>query len=563
MPTLPLSLVLVALQGAAPVSVAAPDRPLVDMEQTEDYSEAVANAMLEFSDKLRRRDFGGAAAWLTEDFRGGGFAGLTVQDATDLPLGARRTRFDPASAPTLERDAFLASIAGWIGPWRRVEYVLWKVKEAEFQAETPLWGSIRFFVTYLGTGDDGGPRSITVWGRARAERVEGAWKLSLFALESLQVLERPAYLFTDVSVSAGVAHTGIRFGQPGNASFAWNGAAAGDVDGDGAFDLFVPSRPRNFLYLARGERGFADEAAKRGLAEPAGGTGAAFFDFDDDGDQDLAVADVGWTEKDGSLGGNRLRLWVNAGGERAGTFEERGEELGFDARCNGYSLTVFDADLDGDLDVFVANYGRIEAERNDSWIDARNGMPDALFRNEGGRGFRDVAAEVGLRDVRWGYASASADADRDGDQDLYVANDYATNSLWENRLAEDGELRFVDVAASEGVQDLGNGMGCAFADLDSDGRLDLYVANMSSTAGNRILKRLATKEGRWKELAKMAGGNTIFLARDAAFEGLPSDRGGVGASWAWSPAAFDLDLDGRLDLYCCNGFVTGDTAADT
>ena len=112
-------------------------------------------------------------------------------------------------------------------------------------------------------------------------------------------------------------------------------------------------------------------------------------------------------------------------------------------------------------------------------------------------------------------------------------------------------------------------MGAAWGDLDTDGELDLYVSNMSSTAGNRILKRLVQKDDTWKNLHKLAAGNTIFLRDSGADEGTPGfglcpkERGGIGGSWAWSPALADLDLDGRLDVYCCSGFVTGDTPADT
>ena len=93
--------------------------------------------------------------------------------------------------------------------------------------------------------------------------------------------------------------------------------------------------------------------------------------------------------------------------------------------------------------------------------------------------------------------------------------------------------------------------------------LDLYVSNMSSTAGKRILERMKQKDDSWKDLSKMAAGNSIFLNKGTAFERVPSAQGGIGASWAWAPALIDIDLDGRLDIYCASGYVTGDTAADT
>jgi hypothetical protein len=185
-----------------------------------------------------------------------------------------------------------------------------------------------------------------------------------------------------------------------------------------------------------------------------------------------------------------------------------------------------------------------------------------LLHNLGGTGFKEVAQEVGLVDQRWSYACADADYDLDGDQDLYVANDYGWNSLWRNNAG-----KFLDVAVELGVDDLGNGMGVSWGDLDGDGELDLYVANMSSTAGNRIIARLGGDEKHRGELLKMAAGNSVFLARTNAskrsFERLPPARGGVDANWAWSAALADFDLDGRLDVFCTNGFITGETPADT
>ncbi len=555
------------------VTVAVPDTPLVHMELVEDLSEEVANEMLGFADKLRRRDFTAAADWLAPDFVGHALVGLSPDSTDSLPLDATRTAYLRDSAPIVGRADFLAGLKSVIGPWERVEYAQWKVKGAEFQIGKPRWGRIKYRITFLGSSEDGGPRSLVAWGYGRQVFLNGAWKLQAFELTSLTEEQRAAPLFTDVSATAGVAHAGIRFGQAGNNSFAWNGAAAGDVNGDGLVDLFLPSHPANFLYVARAEGGFSNEADSRGVDKPAGGTGPVFFDWDNDGDQDLALADVGWTDRDGSVKGNPLRLYVNDG---SGQFTERGAEFGFNALCYGYSLTALDHTLDGALDLFVSNYGRVAGEPNNSWTDASNGMSNMLFQNTAGTGFTDVTVDAGLTDTRWTYAAAAADQDLDGDQDIYVANDYARNIFWQNQ----GDGSFRDAANDEGISDLGNGMGTAWGDLDNDGQLDLYVANMSSTAGNRILGRLEKQDdGETQDLLKMAGGNSIFLGNTSLspepesgddvvgvgrnFERVPKTQGGVGASWAWSPAVADLNLDGCLDLFCANGFVTGDTAADT
>lgn len=543
---------LSAVELGAP-DTSAPDKVLASMDLVEDYSEEVADRLIGFGDKLRRRDFGACEDWLSEDFIGHSIAGLPVGSAQPMPLETHGRVYDVSGATSVDRGGFLAAIQSHLGPWQRVDSAIWKVKAADFQAGARTWGRVRLRLTALGVDARGGPASMVLWGHARAVKRGGEWTLNAFSLDSLTTTERAQAMFTDVSVPAGVAHAGIRFGQPGNTSFAWNGAASGDVDGDGYFDLFVPSAPDHKLYVANRKDGYREEANERGLAG-GGGTGAVFFDFDHDGDQDLAVGDVGWKEADGTERGNRLRFYVNDG---KGHFTESGKALGFNALCHAYTLTVLDVDADGYLDVFVCNYGRVDAAPNNSWVQATNGTPNALYRNEGGKGFREVAQEYGLIDTGWTFAATAADYDSDGDTDLYVANDYGRNSLWRN----DGGT-FKDVAAEEGVTDLGNGMGALFGDLNGDGLLDLYVANMSSTAGNRILRRLSEESGT-ADLVKMAAGNSIFLRGENGFHRLESSKGGIGASWAWSPAILDINLDGRLDLYCASGFVTGDTLEDT
>ena len=192
---------------------------------------------------------------------------------------------------------------------------------------------------------------------------------------------------------------------------------------------------------------------------------------------------------------------------------------------------------------------------------AGDGAGNLLMMKEGGGGCVERAGAGGVSGSCWSYASAAADYDGDGDIDLYVANDYGSNQLYRN----EGDGRFVDVALEMGVLVQGNGMGVAWCDLNNDGVLDLYVANMSSTAGNRILDRL--KEDVDPEihaqLKKSAAGNTIFVREGEIFRALAREAGGVGASWAWSPVLCDFDLDGRTDVFVSNSYVTGDLPHDT
>ncbi len=231
--------------------------------------------------------------------------------------------------------------------------------------------------------------------------------------------------------------------------------AFADIDGDGDLDLFVgfDGRP-NRLY--RNDAGaFTDVAAAAGVADARATRAAAFGDFDADGDPDLLL---GFTP---SPSGSVLRLYRND----SGAFSDMTAAAGLTLAAGAVRQPVWvDADGDGDLDLFVAFRDRA----------------NALFRNDGGA-FRDEAAALGLADPRRSVGAVWFDADEDGDLDLAVANmDGDANGLFRN----DG-ARFVDMAEASGVAWGGRAPGnagrgtvrvCA-ADLDTDGRFDIVAAN--------------------------------------------------------------------------------------
>ncbi len=248
-----------------------------------------------------------------------------------------------------------------------------------------------------------------------------------------------------------------------------------DIDGDGDLDLFVGfDGTPNRLYRNDGGT-FTDIAAAAGVADARATRAAAFADVDADGDPDLLA---GFTP---GPGGSVLRLYRND----RGTFSDGTAAAGLTVATGAVRQPVFvDGDGDGDLDLFVAFRDR----------------PNAFFRNDRGV-FTDIAPALGLADPRKSVGAVWFDADEDGDLDVAVANmDGDANGLFRN----DG-ARFVDVAEAAGVQwggrrprDPGNGTVrvCA-ADLDSDGRLDLVAANygplgfFSNRGGGRFEDRAA------------------------------------------------------------------------
>ncbi len=131
----------------------------------------------------------------------------------------------------------------------------------------------------------------------------------------------------------------------------------------------------------------------------------------------------------------------------------------------GSGAALFDFDLDGDLDLYIANGSLLEP------IASPPPVP-ALYANKGDGTFKDVTAESGLAEHYWGFGVAAGDYDNDGDPDLYITA-YGPNRLYRN----DGGGRFTEVASAAGVDSKSFGTSAAFLDYDADGAIDLYVAN--------------------------------------------------------------------------------------
>jgi hypothetical protein len=518
-----------------------------------------------FGNKVRIRDFDGVRSAFVPSFEGERLfpAESEVGSTTELPLGVQRT---VASEPTevLRRDDFMAALEGSLSPWARVSQSSWRLVDATFEDpgrnQTVESGLADIRIHVVGQPEEGGTLVLDALATAAVQNLEGEWRMSRFQVTERKLLLHADPMFSEVSRAVGIAFDGLRFGEPGNDRDGWNGLAAADVDGDDLIDVFVPGSRQSFLYVADGNGSFVDEAKGRGLDGADGGTGAVFFDYDRDGDQDLAVAFVGWRKLDDSPAGRSISMFQNDG---KGHFTEVTRELGLSRhRIPAYSLTAFDADGDGWTDLFACGYGRMEAAKNDSWIEASNGSRDLLLRNLDGAKFQDVTLASGLEDRRWSYASAAADYDEDGDLDLFVGNNFGTSRLWRNR----GDGTFEDVAEELGVNVRGNVMGALWTDVDGDGRLDLYLSSPTSTSGQRLLGDVEAELGEdaSQGMMQMANGNKLFLGRKGEVAGFEqADMGGIRAGWSWSAASPDIDLDGNRDIVCVNGFVTGDITGDT
>ncbi len=267
------------------------------------------------------------------------------------------------------------------------------------------------------------------------------------------------------------------------------------------------------------------------------GAGPLFFDYNNDGWIDIYFVNGSWNKAVNDNRGRRLRgklfnsLYRNNGN---GTFTDVTAEAGVGDPSSGYSSSAADYDGDGDLDLYVQNYG-----------------PNVMFRNNGDGTFTDVSKESGLDDARWSLSSPWFDYDRDGDLDVFVANyleyddgtfrayyaaagypgplSYSaqTDALYRNN----GDGTFTDVSKEAGITKTnGRAMSSTAADLNNDGWLDIYVANDGTE--NFYYENL--KNGTFEEKG-------MFL-------GLAFGEHGQGVS-SMGPFVGDINRDGLLDVY--------------
>lgn len=360
--------------------------------------------------------------------------------------------------------------------------------------------------------------------------------------------------FRDESAAAGIefVHTDGSSGRRYLVEPLSAGVATFDYDGDGRIDIYFPNGaplpgmpptdppPRHALVRNLGDWRFRDTSLAAGIDCRVFGLGVVAGDYDEDGFPDLFLTTFG-----------RKLLWRNLGD---GTFTDATDVAGVaDGEKVGAGAAFLDADADGDLDLYAANY--VHYALSDHRVRTVKGhpayagprdhppCPDAFFLNDGDGRFTDASAASGVSAVAGpGMGVVCLDFDDDGDEDVYVGNDALHgNFLFEN----DGRGTFAEVGLAAGVAvnrygaEIGS-MGTEAGDADGDGRIDLFVTDFQPD-----LPVLFRNLGHGQ------------------FEDATATTGAGAPAWryvTWGTALADLDNDGLRDLFLGCGHLNDNVA---
>jgi hypothetical protein len=348
------------------------------------------------------------------------------------------------------------------------------------------------------------------------------------------------------------------------------GVALGDLTGDGLPEIVLSSNQGGIrLYVNEGKFHFRDVTDEAGLTRTRPWTtGVTLADVNGDGLLDIYVCHAGKVD----AADRANELFMNQGLDPHGvpTFKEMAAAYGVADEGWSTHAAFFDYDKDGYLDLFVVNnsprpVASMEVQNTRAVRDSFGG--DKLYHNVRGH-FVDVSAQAGIfgSEIGLGLGVAVSDFNRDGWPDLYVSNDfferdylYLNNGNGTFREALEPAMASISYAS----------MGLDAADIDNDGRPDLFVADMLPEDEYR-LKTMASFETWDQQQANIAKGFNHQYTRnvlqrnngDGTFSEIGQMTGVERTDWSWSPLIADLDLDGRKDLYVTNGIARDLTAQD-
>jgi len=341
--------------------------------------------------------------------------------------------------------------------------------------------------------------------------------------------------------------------------FMGGGVSAGDINNDGLIDLFFTgNQVSNKLYVNKGNLEFEDITEKANITgDSRWYTGVTMVDINQDGFLDIYCS-VG-----GKFGPKENQLFVNNGDN---TFSEKAEEYGIAEIGNSVQSTFFDYDLDGDLDLYVANYPPTPFNAPNQYYRYKKDNPkgkesDKLYRNDNGI-FKDVTKKAGLRNFGLSLSATVGDINQDGWPDLYVSNDFSSPDHF---YINNKNGTFSEMSKEITKNTSFYGMGVDIADINNDGLLDIFQVDMTAQNNRRAKANMASMNPKLFWSTVNSGfhyqymQNSLQLNNGIVNDTLPnfsniSRLAGVSSTdWSWGPLLADLDNDGLKDIFIANG----------
>jgi enediyne biosynthesis protein E4 len=333
------------------------------------------------------------------------------------------------------------------------------------------------------------------------------------------------------------------------------GVAVGDINNDGLMDFFITSNMKpDKLYLNKGNMQFEDISEKAGIVfDGKWSTGVTMADVNSDGFIDIYVCK--YLLDDPKMRGNSL--YINNGDM---TFTEQGQQYG--VADQGYSTTAnfFDYNKDGYLDLYVGNQppvSRIQKTQQSQQINYS--YTDRLFKNNGDGTFTDVTKESGITNYNFTLAVTVSDINNDTWPDIYIACDFEEPDVY---YQNNGDGTFTNIT-NEAMRHISTfSMGVDIADINNDGWMDLYVADMVAADNKRLKANMSgmNPEKFWA-LAK-AGYHHQYMFNafqinngNGRFSEIGQMAGVSNTDWSWATLFADYDNDGFKDLIVTNGLV--------
>lgn len=332
------------------------------------------------------------------------------------------------------------------------------------------------------------------------------------------------------------------------------GVAVLDINNDGLQDIyFAGNMIMDRLYLNEGNMKFRDITEQSGVnIDNSWSSGICVVDINKDGYDDIYVCKFLYDEPE--LRKNHFYL-----NNKDNTFTEIAEKMGI--ADPGYSIMAnfFDYDNDGDLDLYVANQPPNSLKKKKELKFTIDYIyTDRLFRNDGSV-FTDVTKEAGIQNYNYALSASAFDYNNDGFTDIYLACDYEEpDMLFKNN----GNGTFTNVAP-EAIRHMSNfSMGSDVADINNDGNLDVFTADMVAEDNFRLKTNMSgMNPQRFWELVNHGYHyqymfNAMHLNNgDGSFSEIAQLSGISTTDWSWSPLFIDIDQDGWKDLMVTNGIV--------